>query len=525
MYREYYVDGPTMKQVDTYAIERMGIPSLVLMERAAYEVAQVIMERFTLQDGEVVVLAGTGNNGADGLVAARILVDHGYNVKVIYAGNPEKATAEWKTQQRILINMKIPMLSYSGTNDQETISDLINSKDTALFVDGLFGIGLSRDISGAFLALVQSVNATGKPIIAIDIPSGVLSSSGLIAGDALRCTCTVTFGRKKLGCVLYPGAAYCGELICKDVGFTQFALDQAGYQAVGYGAFDKISLQAGLMKKRPEEGHKGTFGKLLVIAGCETMAGAAVFSAKAAMNMGTGLVKVFTPTCNRDVILNHVPEAILSLYDSKKLLVDLLEKELSWADSVVFGPGIGQEDYVYTLLEYTLRFSVNHKDLCVVLDADGLRCLAAHEDLWDLVTERVILTPHIGEMAALTGCQVKDIQKNQLATCHKLAQEKGCICIMKQATPIICGPRKDTYIVTSGCNALGTAGSGDVLAGMVGALCGEGYSPLEAASLGAYIHGLAGTICGNEKGNRSVCASDLYNGIAQVMKLLDETGR
>lgn len=520
--REYYVDGPTMKAVDTHAIKSLGIPSMVLMERAAYEVAQVIFEHYSPEEGPAVILAGMGNNGADGLAVARMLTDRGYHAKVLAVGRSESATDEWKIQYQILEKLDIPVLFCDpGTRIPQEILNLIQNPNISLFVDGLFGIGLSRDLTGIYVELIQLVNASNRPVVAIDIPSGVLSSTGQIAKEALRCSYTVTFGRKKLGTILYPGAAYCGQLLCKDVGFTRQALAYPGYQAWGFGKDARPSSFGRLLIRRPKDGHKGTFGKLLLIAGCDTMAGAAVFAAGAAMRMGCGLVKVHTPEVNRDVILSRCPEAILSLYESGKPDSELITRDLQWADAIVFGPGMGQADYVYSMLKMVLFHCFDHRKL-LVLDADGLRCLAAHEDLWVYVKGNVILTPHMGEMAALTGKSIGELQRNQIASCKEFASERECICIMKQATPIICAMEEVPCVVTSGCNALGTAGSGDVLSGILGALCGEGYEGKDAAYLGAHIHGLVGSHMGKVMGNRSVCASDLLDGIAEVMKLLDE---
>lgn len=509
---EYYVNQRQMKAIDTGSIEKNGIPSMVLMERAALSVAEYIMEHFSPSAGRICSVCGMGNNGADGIAAARILFLKGYQTEIFLFGDPEKATTEWKEQYTIIQNLKIPFVFFQDSN-REYFAEYIKTKAPAAFIDGLFGIGLTREITGTCGLLIHELNQSGIPVIAVDIPSGVRAEDGRIAGAAVKAEVTVTFGRKKVGQILYPGAEYCGKLIVKEIGFAPDAIADAGYDAFG---LENRREVCGYLKKRPADSHKGTFGSVLVVAGCETMVGAAVFSAKAAYRMGCGLVKVRSLACNKVCLHQMIPEAILSLYDPEKPL-DHLKEDCNFADVIVFGPGIGQEQYVDEMLFYILTETTKP----LVLDADGLRVLARHRDWYDLLTERVILTPHPGEMSALTGKNVKEIKEQPFLCAKDFSNVSGSVCVLKGARTIVAKKNQPCYINTSGCSAMATAGSGDVLTGMIAGFLAEKHPTDEAAMLGVYIHGLAGEYAAEKLGERAVMATDLVEAIGPVFRELE----
>lgn len=501
---EYYVNHKQMKAIDTYSIQVAGIPSVVLMERAALSAAEWIMDHVSTDQGRVVSVCAMGNNGADGLAAARILSLKGYQTSVLLIGNLEKATEEWKIQYHILEKLGISCTSLSGCNRSE-MAEYIKEEKPAVLIDALFGIGLTREVTGSYADLIEAMNASGVPILAIDIPSGIDSDHGRIAGTAVKAHTTVTFGRKKLGQIFYPGAQYCGELNVCEIGFAPEAFEKAGYDAFGFTRKDFRKH----LKSRPADSHKGTFGKVLVIAGSETMVGAAVFSAKAAYRMGCGLVKVHTVKENASCIHQMVPEAILSPYESEHYEMELLCKDSQWADVIVFGPGIGQKEHVHRMLEYLLF----HTDCPLVLDADGLRVLAEHEAWYSQLTNRIILTPHLGEMSALTKQDLGAIQWDPVSAAQDFVKRCRCICVLKGARTIVAQSGKPYYLNTSGCSAMATAGSGDVLTGIIAGLLTERYETMEAAALGVYIHGLAGEYAGKAYGERAVMASDLIDAL------------
>lgn len=510
---EYYVNHVQMKAVDTYSIRNTGIPSLVLMERAALSVAELVMEHFAPEDGRILSVCAMGNNGADGMAAARILALRGYRTAVLFAGNREKATEEWNIQLGILEKLGIPCTFVSDSNGK-TVFEYINTEKTQVLIDGLFGIGLTRKVTGVYAELIDAMNESGIPVVSVDIPSGIDSDSGKIAGTAVKAWVTVTFGRKKTGQIFYPGAEYCGMIKVCEIGFAPEALEKAGYDAFGYTKSDLRHL----VRPRPADSHKGTFGRILIIAGSETMAGAAVFSARAAYRMGCGLVKIHTVRENRVCMHQMVPEAILSLYDGENYDMELLRRDCEWADVVVFGPGMGQKSHVHQILEYLLTSC-----RCpMVFDADGLRVLSGHREWYCLLSDRMILTPHMGEMAALTGAEIPEIQKNPAKTACDFAERFECICVLKGARTIVAQKGQPCYLNTSGCSAMATAGSGDVLTGVLAGFLAEGHSCSEAASLGVYLHGLAGEAAAGKYGNRAVMATDLTESIGDVLKEISE---
>lgn len=504
---EYFVNHKQMKEIDTYSIQNAAIPSVVLMERAALSAAELIMESISPDQGRVVSVSAMGNNGADGLAAVRILALKGYQTAAVLVGTPGKATEEWKLQYQILKNLGITCIFLSDCN-QKKLSEYIKEESTAILIDALFGIGLTRDVEGIYAEAIEAMNASGIPIVSIDIPSGINSDNGKIAGTAIKAWATVTFGRKKLGQIYYPGAEHCGLLKVCEIGFAPKALQKAGYDAYGFTLEDLY----GRLRPRPANSHKGTFGKILIIAGSETMAGAAVFSARAAYRMGCGLVKIHTVEENRICMHQMVPETILSVYRSDAYELSLLKQDCEWADVVVFGPGMGRKKHVHQILDYLLSGC----KCPMVLDADGLRILSEHEDWYERLSGQMILTPHPGEMSALTGKKLLDIQEHPAETARDFADQYGCICVLKGARTVVSEKGRPYYLNTSGCSAMATAGSGDVLTGILAGFLAEGHNSMEAAALGVYVHGLAGRAASRKKGERAVMATDLIDALCDI---------
>ena len=479
--------------------------------------------------------------------------------------------------------MGIPCLSWQEFNRIAGEEDASNGAEVAgrgasgnpfrkaaVVIDALFGIGLTRDVKGDYAAIIDLLNRSGTYVASVDIASGVFAGTGQIGGTAVRADLTVTFGRKKVGQILYPGADYCGELICREIGFAPEAYERAGFAAAGWTDRDMEAYR----KPRPADSHKGTFGKILIIAGCRSMAGAAVFSARSAYRMGAGLVKIHTPYANSQTMFQMVPEAIMSFYEepsgdvvsrvhaagggkedgteyesehgaphdlakiyNPEMLykqdysyktkdpydpaaiydTDKLREEILWADVIVFGPGIGRGPHTDLILDVLLdQCPAQGKPL--VIDADGLRTLAAHPDWYRRLSGRMILTPHLGEMAGLTGRTVSEISRNLIGAADTFAAEHGCILVLKSARTITASPEADRkpMINTSGCSAMATAGSGDVLTGVIAGLLAEGYEPFESASMGAYIHGKAGQAAAEGKNERAVIASDIIEGLERM---------
>ena len=512
--------GKQMKAVDTFTIREVGIPSMVLMERAAMGVAREarkMLEKAGIS--RVVALCGTGNNGADGVAAARMLAVHGIEAAVAIAGNLDQASEEFTSQ--LSIAKKAGVHVY-------TADEWMQDTRPCVLLDALFGVGLSRDVEGAYAAYVRHVNALrGEEngivgVLAVDLASGINAQTGRVMGVAVQADVTVTFGWEKRGTLLYPGRALSGNVIVEDIGFWDACLKnvELGVEEDEEGL--AFSLEAGDLleiPKREAYSNKGSFGKVLIVAGCVGMCGAAYLSALSAYRTGAGLVKILTVEENRPTLQMLLPEAIMAIYTPSQLLEGReefrkeLDEECRWADVVVLGPGLGSDSYVEYLVEDILTMACTP----VVVDADGLNAIAAHPYLTSYFTENIIITPHLGEMARLTGQSISQIQENLVQTAQAYAARYGITCVLKDATSVIASPEREVFLNASGTSAMAKAGSGDVLTGVIAGLLALGMEVTQAARLGAYVHGLAGELAQTASGRHGLLARELADAVGQIM--------
>jgi NAD(P)H-hydrate epimerase len=505
----YAVNSSQMKSIDHYTTEVMKIPSLVLMERAAYEVAAVMKQKIAKTD-RILAVCGNGNNGGDGIAAGRILYLQGYQVAILFIGEEEAATRQTKLQLEIAKNVGIP-IAYNNYKPGEY----------NILIDAIFGVGLSRPVAGEQVKIIEAMNRTDAVVFSVDMPSGISADDGSVANIAVRADYTITFGCQKQGLLLYPGAEYAGEITVADIGFPEFAVQQAEPDTFYYSMEDLKQLPA-----RKRNGHKGTFGKVLVIAGAKGMSGACYLSAKAAYRTGAGLVKVLTASDNRPIIQTLLPEALFSSYDDCQSIEGTKElmEHLSWATVIVIGPGLGQSELAAYLLQTVLKTA----RVPVILDADGINLLAKRLDtisedsnarmdaLSGLGMDSVILTPHLLELSRLIHVPVEQIRKNMIDTASQCSYNNNLIYVIKDARTVV-AHQKDRYINVSGNHGMATGGSGDVLTGVIAALVAQGMAPYKAACLGVYLHGLAGNYAAAEKGTYSLIASDILDSIEQVL--------
>lgn len=514
----YFVTGKQMKQIDQDTIERIGIPSLVLMERAGLAVADAVEEIITSghpdfsardknkKNVRILIACGTGNNGADGIVVGRILHGRGYEAVVFLGGNPEHETEEHRRQQKIAETLGVTMMRKT--------EDLSGNWD--VIVDAVFGIGLAREITGEWKNILEQLaeiaKRDGAKVVATDTPSGIHSQTGHVMGTALRADLTVTFGYGKTGLFLYPGRNYAGKVRVADVGFSDVSLERVGWDCKSLEESDLADLPV-----RQSDGNKGTFGKVLVIAGSRGMSGAAYFSALSAYRTGAGLVKVLTVSENRAVIQTQLPEAVVSVYDPDQITAeehstDFLREACDWADVIVLGPGLGQEPYV----EYLVEAVLEHAYVPMVLDADGLNTVASHPYLTRYFTENIILTPHMGEMARLCSCPISELKEDPVQAVKAYSSRYGVTCVMKDALTLIADKDGTVWLNTSGCSAMAKGGSGDVLTGIIAGLLARGMDCDRASAFGVYLHGLAGESGSAKFGENGVLASNLADEIAKL---------
>lgn len=550
--------GSKMKKVDSYTIDVLGIPSMVLMERAAFFVyTEIEKELKTDKTKKILCLCGMGNNGADGLAIARMLKLKGYEVEAVFAGNEEKATKEWVSQKKIAINCDVTVENISkyvavgDNNSYNNISTKLNQFDYV--IDAIFGIGLTRNVEGIYKELIDAVNESSLKVYAVDIPSGLCADTGKVMGTAIRADKTITFGAMKTGLVLYKGKDFAGKIVVADIGFPDKAYDNAVCKNELCTIIGKEDING--ISHRMKHSNKGDYGKVAIIAGSENMYGAAYFTARAACELGAGLVRIITHENNKNLIYEKLPETMISTYKNdadEEYLEGLVENVVSWCDAVVIGPGLSQSREAGVLLANTMKkaFSYNKH---IVIDADGLNIIAKNAELKKYYHEKTVITPHIGEASRLMGISSIEIAENIIAVAGKYSRENRINVVQKDSTTVILGIESynnkcnnRVCINTSGNPGMATGGSGDVLAGMLAAVL-AGSVDIEAfikqqnafmgndflqnnsfmesiydktffgAAIAVYMHGLAGDLAAKERGEASMTATDILNMIHMVL--------
>jgi NAD(P)H-hydrate epimerase len=377
-----------------------------------------------------------------------------------------------------------------------------------VIIDAVFGIGLSRNLNPFYCQLFDKINQMQGLRVAVDMPSGIDADSGQIMGAAIKCDYTITFSFEKLGQMLWPGNEYSGKVICAPMGITKESwLDKKPQTAY----LEEADLS--MLPKRPAHSNKGTFGKLLIIAGSVNMAGAAILCGKASYRVGVGLVKVITPEENRAIFQSALPEAVLCTY-GKTIQQDAILKELQWADAVVIGPGIGTDVNARKLVDIVLK-NIN---VPLVMDADALNIIAEDSNRLLLPHTDMIVTPHLGEMSRLTGNTISWIQNHILESAKDFASQYNVTCVLKDFHTIIANAYGLCYVNLTGNSGMATAGSGDVLSGIIGGLLALGMESEKASSCGVMIHGMAGDKASLHKGEAAVMASDIIEGLCYIMK-------
>lgn len=504
---KYVATRSEMQKIDSYSIENIGIPGIVLMEKASMSMEEEIIKRFS-PETRILIVVEKGNNGGDGLALARLLTHRHYNVDVYEIGQISSASESYQTQRNILDALSIPVL----TKLPEQKYDLI--------IDAIFGVGLKREVSGAHAEVIERLNQMDGYKVAVDVPSGVNASDGQILGVGFRADLTFTFGLMKIGLLLPPGSLCAGEVVVKDIGFPWQAVHE-----VSPGCFHYTKEDLCFLPKRKPWSNKGTYGRVLLIAGTKNMAGAAYLSAKAAYRAGAGLVQIFTCEENREILQTKLPEAILTTYARKKDARKKILDTISWADVIGIGPGLGVNDFSTDLLNIVL----NEAKVPLVIDADGINILARQRkeretsvkarDFCDAFTNYkagIILTPHMKEMSRFTGYSVKELVEKRIERTRKEADEKH-IFVLKDSRTIVTDGKGATYINVSGNHGMAVGGSGDVLTGIICAFAAEGLDLLMAARMGVYCHGLAGDEAVKHAGHYGLMAGEIADGLNLVL--------
>ena len=503
---EYCITGRGSKLTDKWCIEEMGIPSVVLMERAALSLCDEILKDLNDNRGKRVILfCGCGNNGADGLAAGRILVNKGIDTEIYIVGNVDKASDEFNIQYKILNKMKVK-IAIADKNNIESMQ----FNDGDIIVDAIFGIGLSRTVEGNYKNIIDKINSSGQRVISADVPSGLCADRGIVMGCCVNADKTVTFGKIKSGLVLCDGKNYSGEIVVKDVGFLGEAYRNINIANEIYNFYDKEDLR--LIPDRLKASNKGSYGTVMVIAGSENMSGAAIMCAKAVYRCGAGIVKVITHKKSMDIIRNNIYEAIVEDYEG--------DVQVSDKDIIVIGPGLSVCEKSRDLVKKVLTSKCK-----AVIDADGLNVISQNRELLTELHENVIITPHIKEMSRLCNSQVSHIRENIVSVSREFSEKYKCVTIIKDATTVISDSSGNVTVNMSGNSGMSTGGSGDVLAGIIGGMLSQKIPVYQSACVGVYLHGLAGDVARDELTEYSMMASDIINAIPKALKMKSSAER
>ena len=494
------------KEADAYTIANNDILSINLMEKAASLIANEICKRWD-QSHRIVVFAGAGNNGGDAVAVARMLFTKNYNVEV-YLFNIKGTISE-----DCMTNIKrLQECGFTAYHEISNSFDPFQLFEEDVVIDGLFGSGLNKPLSGGFASVVQYINASSAQVVSIDIPSGLMGedNSNNSRQNIIHADLTLSIQLPKLAFLFPENEDIVGEWKLLDIGISPEFIRQADTPYIITEAQDVSQL----IKPRKRFAYKNNFGHALLIAGSNGMAGASVLAARACLRSGTGLLTVHVPVCNHDILQTAVPEAIVQndvheLYFAEPVDLDNYQ-------AIAIGPGIGQE-------EETALATLDQLADCyipAVLDADAINILSSHRNYLNRLPKGSILTPHIGELERIIGKCNNSFER--LTKAKELAAYLQCYMVVKGAYTVVITPQGKFYFNPTGNPGMATGGSGDVLTGIILALLAQGYQPENAARLGIYVHGLAGDIACRRMGEISLTASDIIDALPEAWKVLSE---
>ena len=499
-----------IKAIDAMTIDTYKIPGILLMEHAASHVMQAIEDKgLTLP---IVVVCGRGNNVGDGLAIARLAKLRGYEVRVVLVGDIEALTPDALIMYEALVGLKLPIENIVTLEDSLTV---LKPKSIQV-VDALIGIGCTRTLQAIYKEVVDWVNDVSAYTFAVDIPSGIHCDSGAMMGSMIKADETVTFTLPKVGHFIGEGKHVTGQLKVVDIGIPESVLRAFEYP---YELIDQSVMK--ILPQRHPDSHKMTFGRLLIVAGSETMSGACLLAAKAAYRAGSGLIEVLTHKNGHLAMQELLPEAIVHSYQDEEeglsLMVKIKER-LKQFQCILIGPGLSKSD----LAKHFLTTILSCGEGPLVIDADGLNLLPQVIDLVDAYEYPIILTPHLGEMNRLTGHSVKEISASPFAFSNAYSQAHGVITVLKSSTTVVADGYGHYCINALGNDGMATAGSGDVLAGIVASVVGQGAQAFKGAVLGVGLHSMAGDRAAANLSRRGLMASDMIEALQVLLKEEEE---
>ena len=492
----------------------VGTKFLRLMELAGTGCAKIIAGDYAPEEGPVTVVVGNGKNGGDGFVISRKLKEWGYDVTVVLAFGEPKADDAIINCERA-VQADVPVVSFS--DDKEEALDLINN--ARVLVDCMFGIGFRGAANEVQAEVFEALNESPADVVAVDVPSGTVTDTGEVLGSAVKADKTIAISTLKPLHVRYPAREYCGEVVILDIGITKEAFD-----SVTTSLFTLTKEEAdALLPAKGRTTHKNDAGHLLSVCGSYRMPGAACLCASAAVRAGAGLVTAAYPASAYPAISSHLTECMsLPLPETPKgqlstAALPELKEALKKASVLAAGPGLGQCEELITVLGDLLE-AADEAGIPVVLDADGLNNASNRSRILKNHRSPLVITPHPGEMARLTGEDVASVQRDRVKSAKSFADSFGVTVLLKGPDTIVASPdRDDVYINTSGNQGLAKGGSGDTLTGILAAFLAQGVEPFEAACLAAFYHGFAAEECAKTKALRTILASDLIDVLPKIL--------
>jgi hydroxyethylthiazole kinase-like uncharacterized protein yjeF len=511
------LNAAQMREADRYTIEEIGIPSLVLMENAGRQVVAAIEAAYESKlDGRVAVLCGRGNNGGDGFVVARTLLQRGIDAAVFVLGSLSDVRGDARLNLDILGRLGVTVVELADEQTWELHFSEI--AQCSLIVDAVFGTGLKSALGGMMETVVADVNASGIPIVSIDLPSGLSADTPHLIGDCIDASMTVTLAAPKLPLVLPPGEAHAGDVVIADIGIPIEVIDGLDGPHIELLTPEQVK---DLVEPRAADSHKGDFGRVTIIAGSRGKTGAAHLAGMAALRSGAGLVTIATPASCLPVVASMAPEFMTEpLNESKEGMVApaALERVLAMRhDVIACGPGLGRGAGVAEFV----RGLISKVDVPLVLDADALSVLA--DDPSGLIGREdrdVIITPHPGEMARLVSLPVEEVQANRIEVATNFSTTHHVYVVLKGHRSIIATPEGHVFINPTGNAGLATGGTGDVLTGMIAAWLAQLLDAEAACRLAVFLHGAAGDIAEVEEGQVSMTATDVLDRLGDALNHL-----
>ncbi|MCX7990939.1 MAG: NAD(P)H-hydrate dehydratase [Proteobacteria bacterium] len=529
------VNANEMKEAEKRA-EELGIYRLILMEnagRSVYLETERIIKEKGLQNPELLVVCGKGNNGGDGFVVARYLHNHGYNVKILFLGERERLSPESlqnfqiisslglifikkiivKSTEEIVYATEEPMDNKEiGVEDlsEELKTEIIKSD---IIIDAIFGTGLSKDITGYYKQIIDFINQNKKYVISVDIPSGIDSDTGKVCGVAIKADLTVALGYYKLGHFLGEGREYCGQLKSGDISLPRVY----DYSQGNCYLLEEKEIK-GILKKRKLNTHKGSYGHVVVLGGSKGMSGAALLACVSALKSGCGLVTAIIPEEMSYCFQVSNPE--IMTFPVKKWVEDE-DKILNFVnskDALIIGCGLGlSEDTKIFLKSFITKIKIP-----VVIDADGLNIISENPEILKNIEAPIVLTPHIGEMERLSKTEKRIILTEPHKTAVNFANTYGVYLVLKSSVKFIAEPKGSVFFSAYGNPGMATAGSGDVLSGIIGSFIGQGYDIISAIKIAVTLHSLAGDSARSEVGENALTATDIIKNLHKILKKWEE---